>query len=305
MAFATSRSKVMATAAQKRLEQAFGGNNSSEGKQSAQSTALSTYGDASRAGSWDIRTEIHGARSSAGSADSDFWVGYVGVHKFVTDDMLIGLMGQLDWAEEDDALPASHAEGMGWMIGPYIAGQIQGQGLTYEARVSYGTSDNDVSPIGTYTDSFDTTRWLASAKVTGSFEHGMFTVNPTASVAWFEETQEAYVDTNGLLIPEQTVSFGEVRFGPSINQEIVLDDGTVFTPSFGVSGVFNFGINKTNVASQGFALGDDDLRARMDAGFTASSPYGLILMISGFYDGIGIKGYDAYGGSARITLPLN
>ena len=95
-----------------------------------------------------------------------------------------------------------------------------------------------------------------------------------------------------------------MRFGPSISQDFVLDDGTVFTPSFGIEGVYNFGISN-NAASQGFALGDDDLRARVDAGFSASNTAGLILMISGFYDGIGADDYHSYGGRARVTVPLN
>ena len=258
-----------------------------------------------RAGSWDIWTEIFGSLSNSGASDADLVIGYLGAHYFVDDYTLVGIMGQLDWASETNTTFGSNANGFGWMIGPYVAGKMPGQEVIYEARVAYGTSDNDISPIGTYTDNFDTTRFLATAKITGSYEHGMYTINPAASIGWFEETQGAYIDSIAQLIPEQTVSLGEIRFGPSITKTVTLDDGTVFTPSVGISGVYNFGISN-NLASQGFAIGDGDFRARVDAGFTASNTLaGIILMITGFYDGIGTDGYDAFGGTARVTIPLN
>lgn len=260
---------------------------------------------ASRAGTFDVWTEIYGSNTNAGSSDSTLWVGYLGAHYFIDDNTLFGVLGQIDWSDETNAAVNSSADGKGWAIGPYIAGQLPGQNLFYEARASWGTSDNDVSPDGTFTDNFDTTRWLLSGKVSGSFAYNAYTIAPSVSVAYYEETQESYTDTNNNLIGEQTISLGEVRFGPEISRTIELDDGTIFTPSVGIAGVYNFDI-ADNVASQGFALGNDDVRARVDAGFSATNPdNGLTLSIEGFYDGIGINNFDSYGGRARVTIPLN
>jgi len=259
----------------------------------------------SRAGTWDVWTEIYGSSSNSGASDSSLWVGYLGAHYFIDDNTLFGVIGQIDWADETNAEFNSRADGVGFLIGPYIAGQLPGQNLFYEARVSWGTSDNDVSPIGTFTDSFDTTRFLASGKLSGSFAYDQYTISPEVSVSYFEDNQHSYTDTLGNLIPEQTVSLGEIRFGPDISQNIVLDDGTLFAPNIGISGVFNFGIAE-NAASQGFALGNDDFRARVDAGFSATNPStGMTLTLEGFYDGIGIEDFDSYGGRARVTVPLN
>jgi len=259
----------------------------------------------SRAGTYDVWTEIYGSNTNAGTSESRLWVAYLGAHYFVDDNTLFGVLGQIDWSEETNSATGSNAEGQGWAIGPYIAGQLPGQNLFYEARASWGTSDNDVSPVGTFTDNFDTTRFLATGKVSGSIAHETYKISPSVSVAYYEETQETYTDTLGNLIPEQTVSLGEVRFGPDISRSVELDDGTLFTPSVGVSGVFNFGI-EDNAASQGFALGNDDFRARVDAGFSATNPdTGLTLSVDGFYDGIGIDDFDSYGGRVRVTVPLN
>ncbi len=307
LAFSTSRSKIMAAAAANRLALAFGSAEGTDNSEADKQISVSTNDTLfDRQGTWDIWTEVYGSMSSSGASDTTLWVGYLGTHYFVSPNMIIGLLGQLDWAEETNSTLASNADGMGWMIGPYIAGRVPNQNLYYEARASWGRSDNDVSPIGTYTDSFETERWMASAKVSGSYAMGEYTIKPAASIAYFEETQESYTDTSPvpLLIPSQTVSLGEVRFGPSLERAIELADGTIIRPSVGVSGVLNFGI-QNNVASQGFAFGNSDLRARFDAGFNSTNPMGWILTASGFYDGVGIDNYYAYGGTARLTIPLN
>ncbi|MEP0940751.1 MAG: hypothetical protein ABJH63_13195 [Rhizobiaceae bacterium] len=41
------------------------------------------------------------------------------------------------------------------------------------------------------TGSFETERWLASAKVFGLFQHDRLSIRPGVSVSYFEETQEA------------------------------------------------------------------------------------------------------------------
>ena len=85
-----------------------------------------------------------------------------------------------------------------------------------------------------------------------------YTISPEVSVSHFEETQESYTDSLANLIPEQAISLGEIRFGPDISRRIELEDGTLFEPSIGISGVYNFGI-EGNSASQGFPLGNGDL----------------------------------------------
>ena len=344
LAFATSRSKFLSGMAQGRVNQAFAASSTTRSSPSSVmhysqeddagiealnrikvevdeaalddvAESLAKYGDrqeaaeaygtvADRTGDWDIWTEIYGARGSSGTSDSSLWVGYVGAHVFISADMLVGIMGQLDWADETNAAVNSKADGFGWMVGPYIAGRVPEQNLYYEARASWGQSDNDVSPIGTFTDSFDTERWMVLAKIEGAWEMGDFTVRPQTQVTYFEETQESYTDSVGTFIPSQTVSLGEIRFGPVIDWERVLENGTVFTPSLGVAGVYNFNTSNNN-ATQGFLLGDNDLRARFEAGLSVTTPTGVILAAAGFYDGLGISGYEAYGGTIRLTIPVN
>lgn len=147
--------------------------------------------------------------------------------------------------------------------------------------MAYGTLQNDIAPIGTYSDGFEGIRFLATGKVSGNYQLGSMEITPSASMAWYQETQQAYTDANGLFIPEQTVSLGEMRFGPSIGREWVLADGTTVMPSFGVSGVYTFGVSDL-VRSQAFGHGDEGLRTRLDAGIDIRNSYGWGLILSGF-----------------------
>ncbi|MEM7215941.1 MAG: DUF1573 domain-containing protein, partial [Pseudomonadota bacterium] len=258
----------------------------------------------SRAGTWDVWLEIYGSRSTSDTSESSLGVGYVGAHYFVDDYTLVGLLGQIDWADESNSATNSSADGVGWMVGPYIAGQVPGEPLYYEARVAYGQSDNDISPLGTFTDAFETTRFLASGRVSGSFVYSDYTISPEARVSYFEETQESYTDSLNNVIPEQTISLGEVRFGPEVSRTFTLEDGMQLETAIGASGVFNFAVDDNN-ASQGFGLGNEDFRARLDGGFALIGPDGMQFTITGFYDGLGISDFESYGGSVRVVVPFN
>lgn len=304
--FATALSTIRAaTTSQTRLEAAFDsidGLAPSDGDPSGE--AQTAQGLDSRTGSWDVWTEIYGSSSSSETSESQLLVGYLGAHYFISDDVLVGLLGQIDWAEETNSTVNSHTEGLGWMVGLYTAGRVPGHDLLYEARVAYGTSQNDVAPIGTYSDGFEGIRFLATGKVSGTYQLGSMEITPSASMAWYQETQQADTDANGLFIPEQTVSLGELRIGPSISREWVLAGGTTVVPSFGVSGVYTFGVSD-QVTPQGFGPSDEMLRARLDAGLDFSIHYGWDLSLSGFYDGLGVEQYQSYGSQAQLTIPLN
>ena len=47
------------------------------------------------------------------------------------------------------------------------------------------------------------------------------------------------------------------------------------------------------------------VRGRAEIGLRASTPGGIGLDLSGSYDGIGSKGYDAVAGKATVRVPLN
>ena len=75
----------------------------------------------------------------------------------LTPALLLGVLAQFDWTDEDDDRTGIATEGEGWLVGPYIVAKLAPH-VYFQARGAWGESDNEVTPFGTYTDDFDTTR---------------------------------------------------------------------------------------------------------------------------------------------------
>ena len=118
--------------------------------------------------------------------------------------------------------------------------------------------------------------------------------------------QKAYIDSNALRIPGQTVSLGRVTFGPKLSWGHTTPDGTSVALHWAAKGLWDFDTaDLVNLETGLAAAGTTDLRARTEAGITVRTSNGVTLGFEGFYDGIGASNYDAYGGSAKVAIPLN
>lgn len=157
------------------------------------------------------------------SAESEFGIIQLGVDFALDDDTIVGLMVQRDWMDETQETIATAAggiapariDGAGWMVGPYAAKELD-NGIIVDVLALFGQSDNDINPLGFYTDSFETGRYLLRANISGEWVDGPWRVRPSASLSHFEETQDAYTDSLGVAIPEQSVSIGRLTVGPEI-----------------------------------------------------------------------------------------
>ncbi len=244
------------------------------------------------------------ARYENDTNQGDLGLLFIGADYKFSNNFVLGVVAQFDWTDEVDDTDDFKINGRGWMVGPYLVAQLH-QNLIFDANFSWGQSDNEVSPFNTYTDSFDGTRWLASAKFTGSFTFGNLHVAPHIGVLYFQERQEAYVDSLSIDIPEQTVKLGRLSFGPKVSTTFQRRDGTTISPYLGIKGLWDFERSAIVDLTTGLASeGTDDLRARVDTGITIRLPDGLTLNGEGFYDGLGTQDYKSYGGSIRINIPL-
>ncbi len=241
-------------------------------------------------------------RDTTGSGDErgSFGLVYLGGEWRARRNLAIGMLAQFDATGESDDSTGIETSGTGWMLGPYVAGQVAGAGF-FQLRSAYGRSNNDVSPFGTYKDSFETTRWLVSGKLKQRFTFGAWRLTPSAGLIYFSEDQHSYTDENGLVIPSQTVGLGRLSFGPEIAYRGEWSTGLYFEPSLGVTGVWDFISDGTS----GSAVGEDTLRARLTGGLAIGHARGARLSVSAFYDGIGSDDFKAYGGKLKFALPLD
>ncbi|MEO1282128.1 MAG: autotransporter outer membrane beta-barrel domain-containing protein, partial [Pseudomonadota bacterium] len=251
----------------------------------------------------DIWAEGKLAQSDSGTASSDIGLLYIGTDYRFSPSFLVGFLAQVDWTNERDDTEGVSAEGTGWMVGPYVAARLH-QNLLFDGRIAYGQAANKVSPFGTYADEFDSTRWLVKGQLTGDFNVGNSKLTPHVGLIYFEEHQQAYIDSQSVYISSQSVSLGRLTFGPKLITTVQNGESTI-TPHIAMTGIWDFDQAEIVDLTTGLVASSDTLRGRLEAGVSMTGPSGTTLSIDGFLDGIGAQDLNSYGGSMRLSLSLN
>lgn len=236
------------------------------------------------------------------SQTGKFGILHFGADYLLSPGLLVGAKLQIDWMDQRFAATSGKVAGTGYMVGPYATLALDDR-FFLDVSGSLGQSSNDISPFGTYTDKFSTTRWMLDAALVGQFEIDNWTVQPTLAAKYISERQEAYTDSVGFPIAAQTVAQGEISFSPRLSYELELDDDTVLIPWVEVTG--RYGLQSVGSPSVGsFASQLDGLTASVSAGVDVALPGGASLALSGDLDGIGVAA-ESYGVSLMLSIPLN
>lgn len=77
---------------------------------------------------------------------------------------------------------------MAWMAGAYVEFKLSDD-LILDLKGLWGKSSNEIGPFLTYTDTFETTRWLVSARLTGSWKSGNWHFSPRAEIVGYQDRQ--------------------------------------------------------------------------------------------------------------------
>jgi outer membrane autotransporter protein len=240
--------------------------------------------------------------------DGQFGLISVGADYVFSRWLLVGLMAQYDILTPGPRSqePAASASGQGWMAGPYATLRLS-DNVFLQARGAWGQSSNEVSPFGTYTDKFDTVRWLTSSTLLGRWGSGPWQLRPSASVAYMEDVSKSYTDTFGLVIPSVTARLGQAKAGTEIGYRYRFNSDLTIEPHVGFQVIYNFAGGTSNslgvVAGQN--VGPDGARGRVEIGQRALTSRGISIDMSLSYDGIGAKDYEAYSARAQLHVPLH
>lgn len=250
---------------------------------SASGESGSVSGCVMRANTW---AEINSSWSGNGS----YTLGTIGAHSILNPNLLVGGMIQFDYADD----PANNASGHGFMVGPYFVAKTPDKPLYLEGRLLYGQSDNDITPLGTYTDSFETDRWLAQLRATGEYKLQNTTLMPLLDVTYTEDNQRAYTDSLGNTIPGQTVDLMQVRAGLDFSTPIPVRLGSLKLTG-GISGIYS--------SSKGAAAAPvfENWRGRTHLGLDYDTGAGTTVRFGSFYDGLGTD-YESYGADLSFEM---
>lgn len=240
--------------------------------------------------------------ASQGDQDGTLGILYGGIDYTLSDDILIGFLAQFDWLDETTGATGSELEGFGWMAGPYATFRLA-DAVFLDVRAAWGQSYND-QRLGTATGSFDTTRWVVAAQLSGDWHHDAWRVTPVASIRYGREEADAYILSSGTAIASNTGTVGSASAGPEIGYTYVLDDGTHVEPFAALFGIWNFA-GADSVTLGAITNNLDHIRAEAELGVSTRWQGGASLRASLAYDGLGTDDFDAVSGRLWLSIPLN
>jgi chitinase len=244
---------------------------------------------------FDIWAEAYFASLGYDRHEGRFRVIYTGADYRVSPNLLVGVLAQFDDFDITGARIAGSADGNGWMAGPYVTAKLAPH-LYVDARAAWGKSDNTVSPLGTYVDSFKTNRSLYSGSLIGQFDLGSAAqFRPEVTVRYLEERQKGYTDFYGVTIPSQTVGQGDISFRPRLHYTAAVGQGWALRPYAEAEGIYTFGLERQSALT-------NSLRMRIEGGADLFSSSGVRFGLSGFHDGIGSDGFKSTGVHVSVSL---
>lgn len=249
----------------------------------------------------------YGYETGGQESSGRFGLFKVGADYLVSPSFLIGVMIQFDHMSDESKALGYKVVGNGWMAGPYAEYQIS-ENLFFDVKGLWGKSHNEINPFLTYTDEFTTDRWLASARLTGSWRSGNWHFSPRAEVVGYKDTQHAYTDTLGIHIPGQSVTIGRVIVGPEVSYRYRYKEGGFVEPRVAVKGLWTFNQDSrtSTFVSPIEEVTIDEFRLRLEAGVKLQEDVsGMRLEFSGSHEGFGESNLSASTGKVQVTIPLN
>lgn len=260
-------------------------------------------GGSATAGDYTLWIKGGFTQSKEHRVEQDLTIVHLGGGYRVNPDLLIGGIIQFDKADEFVPSTNTSVSGNGWMVGPYVVMKVR-DNVIFDARLAFGGASNDISPTGTFTDQFDTKRVLVRTNLTGNYTYGNWKIAPNVGFKLLNEKQEAYRNSNNILIPARTIELGQFELGTKASTDVVLENGFTVTPSAGAKLLLNltdsgFLTTNTGVLSN---LNVGDASLRLDGGLKITDDMRKYFSINGFVDGVGASNYSSYGGSAEFIV---
>jgi outer membrane autotransporter protein len=255
---------------------------------------------------WDLWVEgrYSGFNDDSGTIHNSGHVGvlYVGGDYRVGDNVIVGVLGQFDWAKDEAGAIASKVDGNGWMVGPYLSAQVH-QNIFFDLRAAWGRSSNDLT-LGAASGSFDTSRWLVKGTLAGNWDYYAWRITPSADLAYVAEKSDAFTNTAGTIVSGQKVSLGRLQFGPEIGYRFAHTGDAFVEPFAAIKGVWDF--DKPNVSIiDGFAVGPSQFWGRLEGGLNVMTSDGWYVRGLASWDGMGAGDYNGYTLQGTVNIPLN
>lgn len=234
--------------------------------------------------------------------DGHSFVGYIGADYRFSDSLLIGALIEFDSTKESSGALVSQVDGNGWMSGPYLSARLY-KNIYLDLRAAAGTApSNDLEFLGV-TANFVTARWLFIGRLSGDWLDGPWQFTPMTDVAYIEEKQGGFSNSNGAMVPSQLALLGRATFGPEISYSRRVGEALI-KPFGSIKGIWNF--DRSNIPLiNGQLISVDPFWGRVGAGVDMLMPTGTTFRIALVYDGLGVNDYRSFTAQGQLSVPLN
>ncbi len=215
----------------------------------------------------------------------------IGGHVGLGENVLLGAMAQIDTFEADEG--DGQFDSTGWLVGPYAVMRAPNQPLVFSTSYLVGKSDNTISPLGTFEDSFESDRSLFTLGVAGEIALERVTLIPLLDLMQATEESEAYTDGNSVDVRAQEVTTTEATLGLDFIVPLNMSEGRLeLLGGFGAtSSMSDNGIDETEAT-----------RGRAELGFRYDMENGGRVSGRTIYDGIGQDDYEAIGAELAFEI---
>jgi outer membrane autotransporter protein len=232
----------------------------------------------------------------------------VGIDYVFNPVLLAGVSLSFDSSVQKTTSIERETKGNGWLAGPYATLRVAPD-LYWQTRLAAGRSNNEATHGTNPPETFGSTRWLGTTKLTGRYQMGgAWQLRPSAGVAYMEEISDEFASSGSSPTVVKT-RVGTATAGPEISYQYRLASGWLVEPRVGTEAIWTFtrdvSIGGTSETFAGDAIGPPGLRGRVEIGLRAVNTGGTVIDFSGAYDGIGAGDYNATTGRAVLRVPLN
>ena len=231
------------------------------------------------------------------SFDGSLYSATGGVDYLVTDNILVGLMFGYEDFKLDTKFNAGAFEGSGYSVGPYVAVRFWKR-YVVNALFAYTWLKSDLNGTSAGTTAaggYDSTRWLVTGNLEGTWRFGRLRLSPAVGVIYARERRPAFTNSAAFTTPATTTVFGRISFGPEIGFTLFRRGHTYVEPFVSIKGQYDFETRGSLVLSSGAIVpARQKLLARQGFGVNLRLGQQFTARLGGFYDGIGRRNYSAW-----------
>lgn len=221
----------------------------------------------------------------------------VGIGYKVTPDLVLGAFGGAESFDYDFSSLSGKLKGNGGTVGAY-AGWRMLPALRLDGMIGWSGINYDAT-AGTATGSFDASRWIASAGLTGHHQFGDYLIAPSAKLYVLWENQDAYTDSLGTAHASLDSYVGRASLGGRVSRAFAMANGMSFMPYVDLYGDWRF--SDDGLAGTPDTGAEDGLSARTGAGFAVTTAQGLGVSLGGEVGGLG-QDTQIWSASGRLSL---